>query len=246
MRIAKAMAHAGVCSRRDAEKMILEGKVAVNGTVIDTPALKVSDADTITVDGVALSKPEFPRLWLFHKPTGVITTHKDPQGRPTVFSLLPASLKHIVSVGRLDLNSEGLLLLTNNGGLAHHLESPETGWKRKYRVRVFGVVNEKALKDLKKGITIKDDNTGENIHYGPIEAEVDTRGTNRNAWLNITLTEGKNREIRKVCAHLGLQVNRLIRTSFGPFDLGKMKANELQEISKEHLKNQLGNIVEAL
>lgn len=239
-RIAKVMARSGVCSRRDAEKMILEGKVRVNGKVISSPALNVSDADTIVVNNKPLAKKEQTRLWLFHKPKGYITSHKDEKGRDTVFSLLSPDMPRVISVGRLDLNSEGLLLLTNDGELSRHLESPKTGWKRAYRVRVFGFVNEGDLLKLKDGITITTPNTGEQVTYQPIEAKIDSK-SGRNTWVIFKLTEGKNREIRNVCEHFGWQVNRLIRVAFGPFRLGDIELKQVREVPKKFLIDQLGN-----
>ena len=237
MRIAKAIAHAGLCSRREAEAWILQGRIAVNGKVLESPAFCVTESDTVTVDGEPLPKKEPIRLWKFHKPTDLVTTHKDPQGRSTVFEYIQShhpNLPRVISVGRLDLATEGLLLLTNDGSLARHLELPTTGWRRQYRVRVYGHINEKALKDLQKGITV------DGIRYAPIQAAID-RKTGKNSWIMLTLTEGKNREIRKILAHLDLMVSRLIRLSYGPFHLGNLDKGKLQEIPQRILKEQLGS-----
>lgn len=222
-RLAKRIAQAGICSRRDAEKLILDGRVSVDGVVILTPAINVGDANVILVDGNILSVKPKPRLWGFYKPAGLITTHKDPQGRPTVFESLPSKMPRVVSIGRLDLNSEGLLLLTTDSRIARYAELPTTKWPRYYRVRVFGDVDPARLADLENGITI------DGIHYGRIEAEVD-RQSGRNTWLYVTLYEGKNREIREVMRHLGLQVNRLVRVAYGPFQLQGKQPGDLWEI----------------
>lgn len=232
-RIAKRMARAGLCSRREAERWIEAGRVRVNGEILETPAFTVTPDDDIEVDGKAVQQAVDTRLFLYHKPVGLVTTHKDPQGRPIVFDNLPTDLPRVVSVGRLDLNSEGLLLLTNDGELAQYLAHPSTGWKRKYRVRVFGKVNEKRLKDLKNGITVKD------VHYKSIEATLDGKPEGANSWISITLREGKNREIRKVMAALGLEVNRLIRLSYGPFNLDKLPVSGVKEIEPRILQEQL-------
>jgi 23S rRNA pseudouridine2605 synthase len=233
MRIAKAMAHAGLCSRRDAESWIAAGRVAVNGEVLTTPAFVVSPADRITVDGEPLPAPQGPRLWRYHKPKGLVTSHKDPQGRPTVFAALPEDLPRVVSVGRLDINTEGLLLLTNDGALARHLELPSTGWVRRYRVRAHGCVGQDALDRLKRGITI------EGVRYGPVDAKVE-RQQGSNVWLTIGLREGKNREVKRIAEHLGLAVNRLIRVSFGPFSLGDLAPGAMEEVKRKVLIEQLG------
>jgi 23S rRNA pseudouridine2605 synthase len=233
MRIAKAMAHAGLCSRRDAEKWIEQGRVAVNGVVLATPAYVVKPGDTVTVDGNPLPETEAPRLWRYHKPKGLVTSHKDPQGRKTVFEALPADLPRVVSVGRLDLNTEGLLLLTTDGELARHLELPSTGWLRRYRVRAHGKVTQADLDRLAKGMTV------EGVHYGPVEARVD-REQGGNVWLTLGLREGKNREVKRLLEVLGLTVNRLIRVSFGPFALGELAPGEVEEVKQRVLKDQLG------
>jgi 23S rRNA pseudouridine2605 synthase len=236
-RIAKVIARAGVCSRRDAERLVAEGRVKANGAVITTPATKVKPDDQIEVDGKILPAHQQTRLWRYHKPPGLIVSHRDPKGRPTVFDALPKSMPRVVSVGRLDLNSEGLLLLTNDGELERRLELPATGWTRRYRVRVHGNVDERALAELKKGIEI------DGVHYAPIEAVVERR-QGGNAWLAFSLKEGKNREIKRVCEHLSLQVNRLIRISYGPFQLGDLTRGEIEEISPRVLREQLGTVIE--
>ena len=233
MRVAKAIAHAGLCSRRDAERWIGEGRVAVNGTVLKKPAHVVSPDDKITVDGKPLPKAEAPRLWRYNKPKGLVPSHKDPQGRKTVFEALPAELPRVVSVGRLDLNTEGLLLLTTHGELARHLELPSTGWLRRYRVRAHGRVTQADLDRLAKGITI------DGVHYGPVEAKID-REQGSNVWLTLGLREGKNREVKRLAEALGLTVNRLIRISFGPFALGDLPVGEVEEVKQRVLKDQLG------
>jgi 23S rRNA pseudouridine2605 synthase len=228
-RIAKRIAASGVCSRRDAEKLIASGRVHVNGERITSPALNVSDSDSIKVDGKLISKPTRARLWLHHKPTGVLTTHKDQEGRPTVFEKLPSHLPRVVSVGRLDMNSEGLLLLTTSGELARALEHPSTGLKRRYRVRVFGKPTNRELESLAKGITI------DGIHYGSIIAKME-REMESNSWIDVTLSEGKNREIRRVFAHLGYTVNRLIRTHYGDFELGDLAVGSVKEMPDNMFK----------
>jgi 23S rRNA pseudouridine2605 synthase len=231
-RIAKFLSRAGVASRRDAEKMLAEGRVALNGVAVTHPATFVSAGDIVQVDGGVVGAPEKTRLWRYHKPSGLVTTHRDPEGRATVFEKLPAALKRVISVGRLDLNSEGLLLLTNDGGLARQLELPATGWIRRYRVRVFGIVEERRLAGLKAGITI------EGVQYGPIEAALDSRSGN-NAWLSVGLKEGRNREVRRVMLALGLQTTRLIRISYGPFQLGLLPRGGVEEIPGKVLREQL-------
>jgi 23S rRNA pseudouridine2605 synthase len=232
-RIAKVMARAGLCSRREAEAWIAEGRVKVNGQKITSPALNVTDRDDIRVDGKPLPDKEKIRLWRYHKPRGLLTTARDPQGRPTVFEKLPKELPRVVSVGRLDLNSEGLLLLTNDGELARRLELPATGWVRRYRVRVNGKVEVAHLNELRKGITV------EGIRYGSVQASLD-RQQGDNAWLTMALTEGKNREIRKLCGHFGWAVSRLIRISYGPFQLGSLETGLVEEVKGKVLKDQLG------
>jgi 23S rRNA pseudouridine2605 synthase len=232
-RIAKFLARAGVCSRRDAERLIAEGRVKLNGRVLDTPAVKVTAADKVQVDGKPIAAAEPTRLWRYHKPAGLVTTHRDPAGRATVFENLPAALPRVVSVGRLDLNSEGLLLLTNDGELARRLELPANGWLRRYRARAFGRVTQEELDQLKGGITV------DGVRYGPIEAKLE-RGQGANAWITVAISEGKNREVRRVLDALGLKVNRLIRTSYGPFQLGTLAAGEVDEIPGKVLREQLG------
>ena len=233
MRIAKAIAHAGLCSRRDAEDWIAAGRVAVNDKVLKTPACMVSPSDAITVDGELLPTPQAPRLWRYHKPRGLVTSHRDPQGRPTLFAALPENLPRVVSVGRLDINTEGLLLLTNNGALARHLELPSTGWVRRYRVRVHGRVNQDALDRLKSGVTI------DGVRYGAVEAKIE-RQQGSNVWLTVALREGKNREVKRIGEHLGLTVSRLIRVSFGPFALGDLTQSAVKEVKRKVLIEQLG------
>jgi 23S rRNA pseudouridine2605 synthase len=237
-RIAKVIARAGLASRREAEQWIVEGRVSVNGAVIASPALNVTTADRIAVDGKALPQRERTRLFLFHKPRGLVTTHVDPQERPTIFSALPANLPRLISVGRLDINTEGLLLLTNDGGLARVLELPETAWLRRYRVRAHGRVLQPALDALRDGVEI------DGIKYGAIEAKID-REQGANVWITFAIREGKNREVRNVLRHLDLQVNRLIRVSFGPFQLGELAEGGVEEIKTRTLRDQLGERIAA-
>ena len=232
-RIAKVMARAGVCSRRDAEAWIAEGRVAVNGEVLKSPAFNVSETDDVRVDGKKLAAPERTRLFLFHKPRGLVTTARDPEGRQTVFAVLPPDLPRLVAIGRLDINTEGLLLLTNDGGLARVLELPSTGWLRRYRVRAHGNIDQAALDRLAEGVTI------DGVDYLRVEAKLD-REQGANAWLTLGLREGKNREIKKILEHLGLAVNRLIRVSFGPFELGDLPEAEVMEVRTRVLRDQLG------
>ncbi len=233
-RIAKFLSRAGVASRRDAEKMIAESRVKLNGTVVDHPATFVTETDIVVVDGRVLDRPGRARLWRYHKPEGLVTTHKDPEGRATVFERLPPALPRVMSVGRLDLNSEGLLLLTDDGELKRRLELPANGWIRRYRARVWGMVDEAALARLKEGITLDGQKTG------PIQAGLDSR-RGENAWLTVALKEGRYREVRRVMQALNLQVTRLIRVSYGPFLLGQLKPNELEEVAGKVLKEQLGS-----
>ena len=232
-RIAKVIARAGLASRRAAEAWIAAGRMAVNGKVITSPALNVGASDRITVDGQPLPRRSRTRLFRYHKPRGLVTTHADPQGRPTIFGALPKRLPRLISVGRLDLNSEGLLLLTNDGGLARALELPATGWLRRYRVRALGRVTQEALDRLRSGITIA------GVRYGPIEATLD-REQGANVWLTMGLREGKNREVRKVLEQLGLKVNRLIRVSYGPFELGELNDGAVEEVETAALRKVLG------
>ena len=232
-RIAKRMARAGLCSRRDAEGWIKEGRVSVNGTTLTSPAHNVDPGDTIKVDGKTLAGQESPRLWRYYKPRGLVVSHRDEKDRDTVFDALPKHLPRVVSVGRLDLDSEGLLLLTNSGDLARYLELPDTGWTRKYRVRVRGRVEPEKLAALAEGITI------DGVRYRGIMAQLD-RQVASNAWLTIALKEGKNREIRRVMEHLGYAVSRLIRVSYGPFGLTTLEEGEVEEVKTAVLLDQLG------
>ena len=235
-RIAKRMARAGLCSRRDAESWIRAGRVIVNDTLLETPAYIVGPDDKIIVDNKPLPNPEATRLWRYYKPRGLVVSHRDEQNRETIFDRIKNRLPRVMSVGRLDLDSEGMILLTNDGGLARHLELPNTGWIRKYRVRIYGRVDEKQLEKLKDGITI------DGIHYGSLLARLDKQLTS-NAWLTIAIKEGKNREIRRVMEYLGYSVSRLIRTSYGPFQLGNMEENDLKEVKQVVLREQLGQAV---
>jgi len=233
MRIAKAMARAGLCSRRDAERWIADGRVSVNGQVLKTPAVEIKPRDRVLVDGQPLPVAEPSQLWRYNKPKGMVTTHSDPQGRATVFDNLPPGLPRVISVGRLDFNTEGLILLTNDGELARHLELPATGWLRRYRVRAKGRVTQADLDKLKEGVEI------EGVRYGPVEAAIDTvQGANM--WLTVGIREGKNREVRKVLSSLKLDVNRLIRISFGPFQLLDLKPGDAEVIKRRVLADQLG------
>lgn len=235
-RIAKRLARAGLCSRREAERWIEEGRVSVDGKVLTTPAVLVTAASRIAVDGKAVAGPEKTRLWRYHKPRGYVSTERDPQGRPTIFAALPPTMPRVVKVGRLDLNSEGLMLLTNDGALARHLELPSTGWVRRYRVRVHGVVDPKRLAALAKGVTIA------GIEYGAVEASLE-RQQGANAWILFALREGKNREVRRICEHLGWQVSRLIRLSYGPFQLGGLARGAVEEVPGKVLREQVGAAV---
>jgi 23S rRNA pseudouridine2605 synthase len=233
-RIAKRLARAGVCSRRDAERWIEQGRVQLNGQVLQSPAVNVSDADVIVVDGQPLSGKEPTRMWLYHKSAGLVTSHRDEQGRETIFEALPKSMPRVISVGRLDLNSEGLLLLTNDGALSRYLEMPSTGWVRQYRVRAHGRITQANLDILKDGISV------EGVHYGAIEAVLEKEQHGSNVWMIISLREGKNREIRRVLDDMGLSVNRLIRQSYGAFELGNLKAGEVMEVPADVLHQALG------
>lgn len=246
-RIAKIIARAGLCSRRDAEKWIAAGRVSINGKVLETPAVVVRDGDDVRVDGEPLPMADRARLWRFHKPKGLVTTHKDEKGRTTVFEVLPPDLPRVVSVGRLDLTSEGLLLLTNDGGLARELEHPSRGWVRRYRVRVHGRVAPATLARLKDGVTV------DGVRYGPIDAVIEATtadGTEKgaaksNVWVTVSLSEGKNREVRKVMEYLGLSVNRLIRVAYGPFQLGKLAPGGIEEVPRHVVRQQLGGATPA-
>nr|WP_170573267.1 pseudouridine synthase [Ruegeria atlantica] len=232
-RIAKVLARAGVASRREAERMIEAGRVTVNGKTIGSPALNVTAKDKITVDGKPVSEPEPSRLWLYHKPSGLVTTTRDEKGRATIFDNLPEDMPRVMSVGRLDLNSEGLLLLTNDGGIKRKLELPSTGWLRKYRVRVNGRPKDEDFAPLRKGLVI------EGERFLPMDVSLD-RQQGANAWLTIGLREGKNREIRRAMEDIGFAVNRLLRVSYGPFQLGSLKPGEVEEIRRRVMRDQLG------
>ena len=232
-RIAKRMARAGVCSRREAERLIAEGRVTVDGVVLETPACLVGPASRITVDGERLPEAQATRLWRFHKPRGLVCTRSDPQGRPTVFDGLPPRMPRVISIGRLDIASEGLLLLTNDGELARRLELPATGWLRRYRARAYGRPEPARLAALAEGVTV------EGVAYGPIRAQLE-RQQGGNAWIALSLREGRNREVRLVLEHLGLKVNRLIRVAYGPFQLGNLPAGEAAEVPAKALAEQLG------
>jgi len=232
-RIAKVLSRAGVASRRAAERMIAAGRVAVNGTRIDSPARNVTPADRVTVDGKPVSEPEPPRVWRYHKPAGLVTSARDERGRETIFDALPAEMPRVMSVGRLDLNSEGLLLLTNDGGIKRRMELPSTGWQRRYRVRVKGTPDEAALDRLRAGITV------EGVHYQPMTITLD-RTQGANAWLTVSIREGRNREVRRAMEAIGLTVNRLIRVSYGPFQLGSLTPGAVEELRPRVVRDQLG------
>ena len=236
-RIAKIIARAGLASRRESEKLILDGRVKVNGETINSPALNLTKNDVIEVDGKLLLPPEQTRLWIYNKPVGLVSTSKDEKNRPTIFDNLPKELPRVVSIGRLDLNSEGLLLLTNDGELKRRLELPSTGWLRRYRVRVKGKFKDSMLEPLRQGILV------EGTHFKPMDVSFD-RQTGANAWLSIGLREGKNREIRKALGFVGLSVNRLLRISFGDFELGTLKKGEVQEVRLSRVKNLLKDRVD--
>ena len=231
-RIAKWLSRAGIASRRDAERLLADGAIRLNGRTVTHPATFIASGDVVQVNGKVVDQPDRTRVWRYHKPEGLVTTHKDPEGRPTVFDKLKHQLPRVISVGRLDLTSEGLLLLTNDGGLARQLELPSTGWLRRYRVRVFGVPNAGALSALSRGVTVG------GVRYGPIEAAIDAR-TGDNTWLGVSLREGRNREIRRVMDHLGLSVSRLIRVAYGPFQLGLLERGGIEEIPPRVLRQQL-------
>ena len=232
-RVAKVIARAGICSRRDAEKMVLEGRVAVNGETLKSPARTVGADDAIAIDGKPLAAKEPARLWRYHKPSGLVTTHKDPEGRPTVFINLPKHLPRVVSVGRLDFNSEGLLLLTNDGELARRLELPASGWQRTYRARLFGKVTQSDLDKLATGSTI------DGVKYGPVIADLE-RTKGMHSWASVALKEGKNREVKRLMERLGLKVSRLIRVQYGPFHLGHLAPGAVEEIPARLWREQLG------
>ncbi len=234
-RIAKWLSRAGVASRRDAEKLLGEGRVRLNGAPVTHPATFVQPGDIVQVNGVVADAPDRARLWRYHKPDGLMTTHRDPEGRPTVFEKLPPSLPRVVSVGRLDLNSEGLLLLTNDGALSRRLELPSNGWVRRYRVRVHGDVDARVLAGLAHGVTV------DGVRYAEIDAAVDAK-SGSNTWLSVSLREGRNREVRRVMTHLNLQVTRLIRVAYGPFQLGNLGRGEVDEITGKVLREQLPDV----
>ena len=237
-RIAKLMARAGLASRRDAEEWVKQGRVTVNGRVINSPALDITANDVVKVDGAPLPEPQRTRLFLYHKPRGLMTTHADPEGRPTVFDHLPDNLPRLISIGRLDFNTEGLLLLTNDGGLARVLELPDTGWLRRYRVRAHGEVTQGQLDRLREGVEV------EGVKYGPVDATLE-RDQGSNVWITIAIREGKNREVRNILGALGLEVNRLIRVSYGPFQLGEIAEGEVEEVRARVLRQQLGDKIAA-
>ena len=232
-RVAKLIARAGVCSRREAERLIEQRRVAVDDQTLTTPAVTVDDPQRITIDGERLPQPEPTRIFRFHKPSGVVTTERDPEGRRTIYDVLPEGLPRLMPVGRLDLTSEGLLLLTNDGALKRKLELPDTGWIRRYRVRVFGEPDPDQLATLQQGITV------DGVRYGAIDAQVDTKN-GANTWITVSLKEGRNREVRRVMEHLGYRVNRLLRVAYGPFQLGSMKRGEVKEVPPKVLGEQLG------
>ena len=231
-RVAKVIARSGFCSRREAERLIKNGRVKVNEKIITSPALNIKKDSEISIDDQPITKWERTRLWLYHKPIGLLTTNSDPEGRPTIFDHLPADLPRLMSVGRLDLNSEGLLLLTNDGDLSRYLELPKTGWSRKYRVRIFGKIQERHLDELRKGISLK------GINYSPMGITLDSQGKT-NSWLTVILKGGKNREIRETFGSFGLRVNRLIRVAYGPLNLGRLGKDEIVEVDSDILQKQI-------
>ena len=233
------MARAGLCSRREAERLIEAGRVMLNGEPVTTPAVNVTADDLIVVDGAPLAEPEPVRLWRYHKPPGLVVSERDEKGRATIFEKLPEEIGRVISVGRLDINSEGLLLLTNDGALARALELPEKGWTRRYRVRAFGHVPPQKLEALKDGVTI------EGVRYGPVQARID-REQGDNTWLTFAIREGKNREIRRICEHLGLKVNRLMRVAYGPFQLGDLTRGAVEEAPRKQMREQLGKLLESI
>jgi 23S rRNA pseudouridine2605 synthase len=232
-RIAKVIARAGICSRRDAERLILEGRVKVDGVTVTSPALNVTANNIVQVDEKPVAEPEAARMWRYHKPSGLVTTHKDEKGRPTVFANLPAHLGRVVSVGRLDFNSEGLLLLTNDGDIARRMEIPSAGWTRVYRVRLFGRVTQAELDRLATGIAI------DGVKYGPVIADLE-RSRGMYSWASVSLKEGKNREVKRLMERLGLKVARLIRVSYGPFQLGQLAPGQVEEIPARLWREKLG------
>jgi 23S rRNA pseudouridine2605 synthase len=232
-RLSKIIARAGVCSRRDAEKLIADGRVTLNGEKVTEQGVKAGENDVVAVDGKPLLEPEASRLWRYHKPAGLVTTHRDPEGRPTVFMNLPKHLPRVVSVGRLDVNSEGLLLLTNDGGLARKLELPAAGWTRKYRVRLFGKVKQTDFDRLAHGVTIA------GVKYEPAIADLE-RSKGMYSWASVSLKEGKNREVKKLMESLGLKVARLIRVQYGPFHLGQLAESAVEEIAAKTWREHLG------
>jgi len=235
-RIAKLLARAGVGSRREVERMIAAGRVAIGGELLASPALNVTSLEGVTVDGRPVAAPDTARLWRYHKPAGLLTSHHDPQGRPTVFARLPSHLPRVISVGRLDMNSEGLLLLTNDGALARWMELPSTGWTRRYKVRAYGRANEETLRLLAEGPTV------DGVSYGPIQARIE-RAERSNLWLTVALEEGKNREVRRALAAVGLEVNRLIRVAYGPFTLGKLPRRAVAEVPQKALWAAAGEVL---
>lgn len=232
-RIAKVVARAGICSRREAERYIEQGRIAVNGCVLTSPAVVVTPTDVITVDQKPLPEKEKTRVWRYYKPAGLVTSHKDPEGRPTVFDSLPDTLPRVISVGRLDLNSEGLLLLTNDGEFARQMELPSTGWTRRYRVRIHGEMTPEIMEKLAAGVTV------EGVRYAGVQVVIDKK-QGSNTWLTVALKEGKNREIRRLMEFFGFQVTRLIRIAYGPFQLGNLEKGGVDEISGKALQEQTG------
>jgi 23S rRNA pseudouridine2605 synthase len=231
------IARAGLCSRREAEALIAERRVAVDGMVLSSPAVRVRPGQRVTVDGKPIPAAEATRLFRYHKPKGAVTAARDPEGRTTIYDTLPEGLPRLMPVGRLDINSEGLLLLTNDGALKRRLELPSTGWLRRYRVRAFGEVDDRQLKALAAGVTV------EGVSYGPIQARLD-RMQGGNAWLTVSLREGKNREVRKALEHIGLKVNRLIRIAYGPFQLGTLPKRSVEEVSPKVVREQIGTLLD--
>lgn len=237
-RIAKFIARAGIASRREAERIVEDGRISVNGEILSSCAFNVFSHDAVLLDGKTIHAVEHTRLWLYHKPRGLVTTHHDPDGRPTVFETLPTSMGRVVSVGRLDLNSEGLLLLTNNGELAGKMGYPSLGWERQYRVRAHGIPREQDLDILRRGVTI------EGIHYAPAKIHVE-KISKSNCWLHITLTEGKNREIRRLLNYIDCPVNRLIRIAYGPFELGNLPPETFKEVNQRTLTNTIKTLIDS-